>query len=434
MIRALLFIACSIFICLANSTYAQSYFPPITGNTWETIDAQSLGWQTSKISELHSFLAERKTKAFIALKDGKIIIEEYYNDHSATKPWYWASAGKTLTAGVVGIAAEQGLLNLDAPSSTYLGSNWAMVTPEQMNAITVRHHLTMSTGLDDTESFECTDPQCLKYKAVPGTRWSYHNAPYTLLDNIIEGATGSTLNMYYRQALGNKIGMAGAFIKSGYNNVFYSTGRDMARYGLLALNRGKWENTQIIPQSYADLMVNTSQTMNPSYGMLWWLNGKDKVMLPGSQLRFNGPLIATAPDDMYCALGKFDQKIYVVPSQNLVVIRLGEEAGEDSSPVPIKFDVDLWEKLSEIMNLKSSTLDNQTREKTQCHFDGQNIIVSSDNKIEKAVLIDAQGKFLRLENIDNQLKFPPHLPSGFYGLVLRSTENKKLSCGLRIVK
>jgi CubicO group peptidase (beta-lactamase class C family) len=293
---------------------AQLYFPPVQGDTWQTVTPSSLGWNEAKIEELKTYLASVDSKAFLILKDGKIVVEHYMNGHSAEKNWYWASAGKSLTSTLVGIAAGEGKLDINSPSSLYLGKGWSSMTSAQEEKITVRHHITMTTGLDDSD-FECTDPQCLKYLAEPGTRWSYHNAPYTLCDGIIEGATGKTLNAYFKDKIGEKTGMVGLFVKSGYNNVFYSNARTMARFGLLSLAKGNWDNKDIINnQSYISTMAQSSQSINPSYGYLWWLNGKEKFMLPSSQLKFNGSLIPNAPADMYSALGKNDQKIHVVPS------------------------------------------------------------------------------------------------------------------------
>ena len=83
---------------------------------------------------------------------------------------------------------------------------------------------------------------------------------------------------------------------------------------------------QIVPQNYFQNATTTSQNINLAYGYLWWLNGKTSYHLPQSQLQFNGTLIPSAPSDMYCALGKNDQKIYVVPSKKLVIIRMGDVA------------------------------------------------------------------------------------------------------------
>ncbi|MCU0367738.1 MAG: beta-lactamase family protein, partial [Cyclobacteriaceae bacterium] len=231
------------------------YFPPIGTSTWESVSPASLGWNETALPALRTFLTDNNTRALIVLKDGKIVIEEYFGkqlvntslDFTATSNWYWASAGKTLTSAAVGIAESQGKLNFDSKSSDYLGAGWTSLTTAQENKITVRHQLTMTTGLDDNvANRDCTEPACLLYKADPGTRWAYHNAPYTLLDKVITNATGQTLNNYVSTNILSITGMDGSFIKTGDNNVFYSTPRSMARYGLLLLNKGKWNNAQVI--------------------------------------------------------------------------------------------------------------------------------------------------------------------------------------------
>lgn len=143
--------------------------------------------------------------------------------------------------------------------------------------------------------------------------------------------------------------MNGIWINAGYLNVYYSNARSMARFGLLMLNKGKWDQTAIMNDSnYFNNMVNTSQNFNLSYGYLWWLNGKASYMLPQTQFVFNGNLVPTAPADLYAALGKNDQKVYVVPSQKLVVIRMGESAGNVQLALS-SFDTELWGKLKTII-------------------------------------------------------------------------------------
>ena len=336
-------------------TQTVTYFPP-TGSIWERATPASVGWDETKIEDLKTFLSASNSRALIVLKDGKIVIEEYMGkqlvntslDFFATSNWYWASAGKTLTSAAVGIAQSQGKINLEAKTSEYLGAGWSSLTSAQENKIQVRHQLTMTTGLDDeVANKDCTDPACLKYKADPGARWAYHNAPYTLLDGVISTSTGKSLNSFVSDELLTKIGMDGQYIKTGDNNVFYSTARSMARFGLLLLKKGKWEQTQIIPESYLTLMTTSSQTFNPSYGYLTWLNGKPSYMVPGSQISFNGYLSPNAPNDMFAAMGKNGQIINIVPSQNIVVVRVGDVP--DTSLVPFLFQDDLWKKLNAVI-------------------------------------------------------------------------------------
>jgi hypothetical protein len=91
-------------------------------------------------------------------------------------------------------------------------------------------------------------------------------------------------------------------------------------------------------------MVNTSQSINASYGYLWWLNGMTSHMLPQTQLIFSGSIVPNAPSDMIAALGKNDQKVYVVPSQKLVVIRMGDSAGLPLLALS-NFDNEIWGRL-----------------------------------------------------------------------------------------
>ena len=342
------------------------YFPPNTGATWDTLSPVKLEWCDEKINNLYQFLDSSSTKAFILLKDGKIVLEKYFNGHSATSNWYWASAGKTLTAFLVGLAQQENYLKITDTSSRYLGKSWTNCTQAQEDKISIWHQLTMTSGLDDgvTDPF-CTSDTCLNYKADAGIRWAYHNAPYTLLDSVLENATGRSLNTYTNQKVKTPTGMDGVYIKQGFNSVFFSTARSMARFGLLVLNKGNWNGNQILSDTnYYNDMVNTSQTLNKAYGYLWWLNGKSSFMVPQLQSVFNGSMAPNAPNDMISALGKNGQFINVIPSQNMVWIRMGE--APDNSLVPFTFNNDIWAKLNDLKCNTSGVFD---RDKAAYTFD-----------------------------------------------------------------
>jgi CubicO group peptidase (beta-lactamase class C family) len=331
----------------------QTYFPPIVGNTWETVDPAALGWCTDQLPALNSFLQQSNTKAFIVLKDGRIAIEQYFGTFTQDSLWYWASAGKSLTAFLVGKAQEEGFLDINAPSSTYLGEGWTSCTPAQEAAITVRNQLTMTSGLDDTGDLDCTAPSCLTYLAEPGNRWSYHNAPYTLLDGVITGATGQTLNSYLFNKLTLTTGLQGAFVQVGSNNVFFSKARALARFGLLALAQGQWNGNPVMSDAaYFEAMVTPSQTLNPAYGYLWWLNGQQSYLLPGIQLQLPGPLMPDAPLDAYSAMGKNGQLCNVSPATGLVVVRMGDLPG--GIFVPNVFNNEIWQHLNAVICLPTA--------------------------------------------------------------------------------
>lgn len=322
------------------------YFPPKTTDTWETITTTELGWNTNTEQGLYDFLEERRTKAFILLKDGKIALEWYFDDHTEDTPWYWASAGKTLTAFTTGIAVEEGYLSLTERTSNYLGEGWTSTGTDKEDLITVWHQLTMTTGMDDSQG-DCETPNCLTYVADAGTRWSYHNAPYTLIQDVVSDATLTDFEDYFSVKLKDKIGMTGQWISTnGSNNVYWSTARSMARFGLLNLNNGVWKDEIVLGEkNYLNAMKESSQALNKSYGYLWWLNGKESSMIPNSQIVFPSELMPDAPEDLYAGLGKNDQKLHIVPSQNLVLVRMGEDTGETLLG-PSSFDNELWVQIN----------------------------------------------------------------------------------------
>lgn len=332
-----------------ESASAQLYFPPVTGNEWSSTNPSELGWCTDQIPSLYQYLESQNTKAFLVLKDGKMVIEKYFGTFTADSAWYWASAGKSLTAFLVGMAQQEGYFKISDSTSKYLGSGWTSCTPQQESAIQIVHQLSMTSGLDDgVPDHHCTLDTCLKYKADPGTRWAYHNGPYTLLDQVMESATGRKLNTYAAQKLQQSTGITGLFVKTGYNNVFFSRPRSMARFGLLMLNNGTWAQTHVMTDtSYFLSMIRPSQSLNKSYGYLWWLNGQESFMLPGVQFAFNGSFAPNAPEDMYAALGKNGQVLHVVPSQNLVLVRMGN--APDDAEVSVLLSDSIWKYLNRVI-------------------------------------------------------------------------------------
>ena len=333
------------------------YFPDINSTQWERTPPEQLNWQTSAIEDLYDFLEQNNTRAFVVLKDGKIVLENYWGTTiQNTAPfdqnslWYWASAGKTLTSFLVGIAQDNQLLSIEDSSATYLGNGWTSLTQKQEELIKIKNQLTMTTGLEyEVDDLNCTTPKCLTYKSAPGTNWFYHNATYTLLKDVIENASKTTYNDFTNQKLKIKIGMGGSWIQSNYNNVYWSTARDMARFGLLILNEGVWDNQVVLSDTnYFSNMVNTSQLINESYGYLWWLNGKDSLIPPGVTVPLNTSLAPNAPQDLIAGMGKNGQYLDVIPSQNLVIIRMGEAPDSDDL-VTIDFHNQMWSRLNEVL-------------------------------------------------------------------------------------
>lgn len=339
-----LFVNCSSDSNSDSATAENMYFPPTSGTNWETKSISDLRWKQEAVQPLLDYLELKHSKSFMILVNGKIVMENYFNGHSATTNWYWASAGKTLTSTLTGIAEQEGFININNKVSDYIGTAWTSETLAQENLITCKHLLTMTSGIEDIANGDDVSPSKLTYKADAGTRWAYHNV-YVKLQGVIAQATGQSWSNYFNTKLRDKIGMNGVWLPLDNNIVYFSNIRSMARFGLLMLNKGKWENTIILNEAFFNSATTTSQNINLSYGYLWWLNGKNSYHLPQSQLQFSGSIIPNAPNDMFMALGKNDQKIYVIPSKKMVVIRMGD-AADNVNLALSDFDNTLWQKIS----------------------------------------------------------------------------------------
>lgn len=416
------FLLVCLFLLVIRQGSAQLYFPPNSGSTWETTDPATLGWCADSIQVLYDYLESKDTKAFIVLKNGRIVLEHYFGGFTPDSVWAWNSAGKTLTSFAVGIAQAEGFLSIQDTTSDYLGTGWTSLTPQQEEKITIRHQLTMTSGLNDTNFF-CTDPACLTYLADPGTRWAYHNAPYTLLDDVIANATGQSLNTWVHQKIKQPIGMTGFFLPIGYNNIYYSTPRSMARFGLLLLNEGDWNGTPVLNDaSYFYDMTHPSQSLNESYGYLTWLNGQNSFMVPQSQLVFPGQALPNAPQDMFAALGKNGQIINVVPSQELVVVRMGNSDGDYL--VPTTFNDSIWYYMNRLSCPAGITSADEPEILLSPNPSSQNVIIYGLLSTDEVVVSDLSGKQVDVLRTGNEFDFHS-LEKGTYLITINRNGRKK---------
>jgi CubicO group peptidase (beta-lactamase class C family) len=215
-----------------------------------------------------------------------------------------------------------------------------------------------------------------------------------------------------------------------FGNILYSKPRAMARFGLLMLNKGIWATDTILhDQAYYNAMTTTSQTLNKSYGYLWWLNGKSSYMVPSSQIIIPSSLIPNAPPDMFCALGKNDQKIYVIPSQNMVVIRMGNP-GTTSVLAISAYDNVLWAKINDL-NCNTSVT-NQPQAQTSFTLypnpaqSTLNINTSSTQK-HTATITNALGQIIAQQNFSQTTSFPiQNLNSGMYFIKFTNPQGQLL--------
>lgn len=330
------------------------YFP--TKDRWESVEPDAVGWKVPELDAAIDFAMSRKSSGVVVLHRGRILAERYqqvaepslrYRSMVRGKAGNGqaiedvASVQKSVASILVGIAQEKGLVKLNDPVHKHLGKGWSHATTEQEGQITLRHLVSMSTGLTDR----------LRYSDPPATKWRYNTNAYCLSVRAIAAASGMTPNELTRAWLTEPLGMRDsrwverrlAKISPPETNKlgFATSARDLARFGLLVLAEGRWAQAKVLgDKDYLRESLSPSQKMNPSYGYLWWLNGQRSAIRGGRPVA--GGLNPEAPDDLVAALGALGRKCYVVPSLGLVVTRLGDDPELKGQP---KFDVEFWRLL-----------------------------------------------------------------------------------------
>ncbi len=265
------------------------------------------------------------------LSGGRILTENYFAGLTAATANDVASVQKSVASTLLGIAQEKRLLSLDDAVSKYLAAGWSTATPADEGKITIRHLMTMSSGLNDA----------LRKVAEPGKTFDYNTPAYQKTRPILEKAAGMEINALTRAWLFDGISVSAGTVwkprPDGETDStgaaqwgLYMTARDMARFGLVSLRRGAWGERRLIQSSWYDEAWASSK-VQADYGLLWWLMGKRNI--PG------------APKDWVAGLGARDQKIYVVPSLDLVVTRQGLAAGEESEHSS-NFDLALFKAIA----------------------------------------------------------------------------------------
>ena len=321
---------------------AALYFPPSDG-AWDTVHPDEVDWDAARLEAALELAGERGSSGVVVLHQGRIMAERYWEPADPSQGYITrtrgvsaaghaiedvASVQKSIVAVLVGIAQHRGLLSLNDPVSDYL-SQWTLATLEQERAITIRHLLAMTTGLTAD----------LEYEVEPGSTWVYNTPAYHHLMRILANAAELGRSDITTQWLTERIGMtdSGWERRPGANPLvgfgFATTARDLARFGLMILADGEWDGETIVADKrYLASMLRPSQQLNPSYGLLWWVNGQSASMswaIPPT--RTDGQLIPVAPSDLAAAQGARDRKLYVVPSLDLVVTRLGDDGSVDDS-------------------------------------------------------------------------------------------------------
>lgn len=280
----------------------------------------------------------RNTKAFVVLHEGRLIAERYARGYGPTTPIWAHSISKSLTNALIGILVREGKLHADEPAPL---PAWQGTT-DAHRAITVDQLLRMTGGLPFDDNDDVINPltrmlflerdmagyaERVPLEHTPGTNWAYSNAGYMVLSRLVRDAVGASaadVERFARRELFEPLGMRTATLDCdaagtpiGASNS-YASARDWARFGQLYLDDGMVAGRRILPEGW--VAYGASQTLATGYGAGFWTNLVDKGSVPVWDAPWGMPSL---PKDMFYARGALGQYIVIVPSERLVVVRMG---------------------------------------------------------------------------------------------------------------
>ncbi len=294
------------------------------------------------------WLESESSLSFIVVHDGDVIHEQYWRDRDADSIAPMFSVTKSFSSVAVGMAEQQGLLSLGEAAARYI-DDWVGTDSEPL---AVRQLLTGDSGRtwDFVGDFPglsgFVPPDDLTQYAIdrgqhfePGTTWQYNQMAIQCLERVLSVATGQTAEAFTREMLMDRLGMRGAVIGTdgaGQMTMAYgisARARDMARFGYLLLNRGRWNGEQLLSADFVDAATSQANPINANYGYLIWLNPDGDWYEPVTlAYHESGRVYPDAPPDVFVASGFLGQLVLVSPSENLIIVRQGTAAPPGSGP------------------------------------------------------------------------------------------------------
>lgn len=272
----------------------------------------------------------KKTRSVLVVYKDQIIAEKYAEGFDHNTPFLGWSMAKSVTATAIGVLEKQHNFDIHKPLVEFMDlTTWQK--DERAN-ITTHHLLKMISGLAWEEDYtkisdvtkmlflehDMTQSQATKnLEHAPGTHFNYSSGTTNLISGVLRSQFKSQqeyLDFPYTQLI-DKIGMNSMVLETDMDGNYvgssyaWATARDWAKYGLLYLHRGNWNGTQVFNESWASYTATPTKASNNEYGAQFWTN-TDGYM-------------PDAPKDMYYADGYHGQRIFIIPSKDLVIVRTG---------------------------------------------------------------------------------------------------------------
>jgi CubicO group peptidase (beta-lactamase class C family) len=335
----------------AGSTAARTA-PPAPAFTWQKVPPAAVGLDAAKLAQIAAQAKRGKSNCLVVVRNGKLAGEWYFRGTNRSTAQDVYSVTKSFASTLVGIAQDDGDLEIGGSTSTWIPA-WHGTPAE---AVTVRDLLSNDSGrqwsllTDYVDLLQARDRTAyaiaLRQTSAPGTVWAYNNSAIQTLEQVLQQATGKDVAAFAQRRLFGPLGMAHtALIRDGAGNPqlfegLRSTCRDLARFGLLMLDGGRWGRAQIVSRAWVtEATARPSTALNAAYGYLWWENhygniagSLSETTLASGSTGKKGRLVPGAPDSTYWAIGLGNQVIQVDPGSNTVVVRLGTAEIRPSPP------------------------------------------------------------------------------------------------------
>ena len=313
--------------------------PEETGDGWETSPLQTEGVDFERVAELIRNILNRNFEnihSVLLVKNGKLILEEYFYGYDRDKKHQMRSATKSVTSILVGIAKDRKMIqSVDQKIYEYFPEYEEIDWSAPKNKITLKHVLTMTAGLDWNEwTYPDSDTRSSIYgmarsddwieyvlqkgiEQPPGEIFNYSSGLSLVLGAILKNKTGLYANDFADKYLFGPLGISEFSWQQGPNGMVYTSGgdrglwlrpRDMAKIGLLFINKGNWKGQQIVSPEWVD--ESTKSHVNAffggsEYGYQWWRGEK---------------VIGNRTIGVFYAAGHGGQYIFVCPSLDLVAV------------------------------------------------------------------------------------------------------------------
>ena len=308
---------------------------------WDQREPTELGLDAARLQETLDWANTHTSESIAVYRHGCLAGASRLDAVTAEVPWDGWSMTKSVTSLLAGRAVTLGKLNIEKPIARYYPQ-----ADRDHGSLLPRHLLTMTTGThrnwvrDLSPQYDrVRDALSLPFDHKPGTFWEYQQSNVSLMLGAVQRAVGSKdIQEWAQRELFGPIGIpAGSWTwdrdRSGNTEGWahlHMRGQDWARLGYLMLHKGRWNGRQLISKAYVKKAI-TPGKVNNAYGYFWWLNGGGKYVLPNVEGADTGrgKIVATGPKDMYLMAGSGEQRVYVIPSRDMVIVRLGERGSRE---------------------------------------------------------------------------------------------------------